>query len=336
MRRLLAAGLVAAAAVSGCGGEDEEDVKQLLDQAFRKEIPSAVVTADVELRVEGVEQLKEPLRLRVTGPYRSGGEVRIPAFDWDASFSGGGQTISGGLISTGANVFVNFQGTDYEVGERTIRALNRELAAAERERGGRSLASFGINPGEWLSGAKDEGDEDVAGVETTHVTAELDVGRMLDGLNTFIERAGGAVAGGAIPPPKLTDAQQREIERVVKDPVFDVYIGKQDKVVRRLAANLELDVPKEARAQVGGIESGRISFSVEFADVGEPVRIATPRSARPLAELAAQLGGLGALGEGGTGGRDGDAQPFERYSECLERADPSKIEEIQACSELLQ
>ena len=323
--------------LGACGSDgDDESVRTLLDDAFNRPIPSAIVTADVEVDIDGVEALSDPLRLQVTGPYRSGEANKLPSFDWGVSFSGGGQTITGGLLSTSDNVFVGFQGTDYEIGLDAIRDFNADVADSARGGGDRSLSQFGIDPSNWLREGQDEGEETVAGVETTHVRARVDVARMLDDLNTLIDRAGTALPGSA-PPPKLTEEQQADVEEVLGEPTLDVYVGTDDKVVRRLSATLELDVPEESRDRVGGIEGGTISFSVEFAEVGRPVEIAAPRSARPIEELVRQLGGLGGLRGGGDGrapGGGGDG--FDSYSECLEQADPSRIEEIQACSELLQ
>lgn len=352
MRRLLASLLVATAAAAGlasCGGDDDE-AKALITRAFDKPIGSAVVTADVEVRIEGVQELSEPIRLRVTGPYRSGEDNTLPAFDWDVSFSGGDQTLTGGLVSTTDNFFVIFNEVAYESGEDAVRRANEQLAAEREGREERSLSQFGVDPAEWLGDASEEGDEDVAGVPTTRVQAKVDVARMLDDLNTLIDRAGN-VAGPA--PPKLTDEQKEQVADVVDNPVLDVYVGKEDEIIRRLSANIAFDVPEDSRDDVGGIEGGRISFSVQFADVGSQVRIEAPDDARPLAELAQQLGGLGGGGAEQQGGAPPEAgapeqgappqdgagaggDPFSRYSQCLREADPSDLTAIEACSALLQ
>lgn len=332
--------LVAAAAAAGvaaCGGDDDQEARDQLRRAFDQPIGSAVVTADVEVRIEGIDELRDPIRLQVTGPYRSGGDEQLPSFDWDVGFSGGGQPITGSLASTGDNVFVTFGGTAYEVGEEEVARFNRDLASESEGSGERSLSQFGIDPAQWLSEATDEGEEQVAGVETTHIRAKVDVPKLLDDLNTLIDRAGGAVTGSQ-PPPKLTDEQQEDVAEAVSEPVLDVYVGNEDDVVRRLAATLELEVPEGSRDDVGGIEGGRISFSVEFADVGREVRVEAPSDPRPISELAEQFGGFGALGEGivpQAGGTGGGQDEFTRYAQCLEEADPSDLHAIQACSELL-
>jgi hypothetical protein len=317
--------LAAALVLAGCGGGgDSGTAKELLDDAFTRPIGSALVSADLDLELDGLEGVEDPIRIRLEGPYRSGGGERIPAFDWQISFAGGGVTIAAGLLSTSENVFVNFQGTDYELGERRIARFNRRLARLDRQPD-RSLSDFGIDARDWVADARGEGDDDVAGVETAHVSARLDVGRMLADLNRLVARTGS-------PSAQLTKRQRDKIERVIEDPRLDVYVGKDDGAVHRLSADLELDVPKEDRAGVRGIEGGSISFSVEFAEIGRPHRIDAPESARPLSELAGQLGGLGAL-SGGSG--TPESRQLDEYSRCLDDADPSHLDGIQRCSELL-
>ena len=86
---------------------------------------------------------------------------------------GGGQTVQTGFLSTGDRAFVKFEDVYYEQPAAQVRAAN----AAIRKAGGRgsSLRSLGLNPRSWLSEASEEGDERVAGVETSHVSGRLDV-----------------------------------------------------------------------------------------------------------------------------------------------------------------
>jgi len=335
VRRLLTAlaAVIAAALLASCGGDDKEEVAVLLERAFDAPIPTAVVSLDLEVAVEGIDELEDPIRLQVSGPFRSHGDAKLPEFDWDVNFSGGGQPIAAKLASTSDNVFVTFAGTAYEIGEREVRRLNRDLARDARRGEGRSLAQLGIRPSEWLSEGSDEGEEKVAGVTTRHVEAKIDVRGMLADLNKLVERAGDSLPG--VPaPPKLTDEQIEQAAEAVSEPVLDVYVGEDD-VIRRLAANLEFEIPEDARDDVGGMKGGRISFSIEFADVGAPVSVSAPERARPIDELTSRLGGL-SLGSLGVGSGDADDDPFAAYARCLEEAKPSDLEAIDACSDLLE
>jgi hypothetical protein len=361
LRRPLAALLLVllgaiALALAACGGSDK-DAKGLLKTAFSQPIQSADVSMDIQIKVDGVEQLKQPITVRLSGPYRSNGSKKLPSADFDLSFAGGGQTVNAGLASTGENAFVSFQGTDYEVGEDTVAQVNRQIAQGSSQRGRRSLADLGINPLDWVKDATEDGDEDVAGVETTHVSAGLDLGRLLDDLNEVVDRAGRLGTGAT--PQKLTDQQREQIEQVVKDPKFDVYVGKSDKKVRRLSADLDFDIPESARSRVGGAEGGSLAFSIEFANVGGQQRVNAPTRAKPIKELLDQLGGLSGLGGvgGGTGSAPGgggssgsgsggssggspnqtpDVKQFEKYSDCLRKANPNDVQALSKCAQLLR
>jgi hypothetical protein len=112
---LVALASVAALALSACGGGDNGgsgDAKALLKDAFQTPIKSANVSLDVSAKIDGVAQLSQPISVKLTGPYESQGQQKVPKLDWNVNVSGGGQTFSGGLISTGDNAFVNFQGTN--------------------------------------------------------------------------------------------------------------------------------------------------------------------------------------------------------------------------------
>jgi hypothetical protein len=338
--------LLAGALVAGCGDDDSQEVTELLDTAFQTSIGSADVTLDVEVQLDGVDELQDPVEVNLTGPYESGGDKQIPSLDWDITASAQGQSFNANLTSTGDRAFIGFQGTDYEVSQETVAALNQTLAAGAEEGDGRSLSDFGVNARDWVVDASDDGDEDVAGVETTHVSGELDVSRVLEDLNTIVQKAaklGGAV--GQTAPPELTDEQKGQIEDVVEDPTFDAYVGKDDDRIHRLSADVDFEVPEDTRDQAGGLEGGTVSFSIEFANVGSPQPVTAPEDARPISELTQQLQGLlgGALGAPQTGGGgttapappQTDAEKQKAYEECI-KTDPSDESVKSFCEVLLQ
>ena len=82
----------------------------------------------------------------------------------------------------------------------------------------------------------------------------------------------------------------------MKDPTFDVYVGKKDHVIRKVSGRIDFEVPEGSRQELGGIEGGSLEFSVEFADVNGEQEIEAPAEARPLSELTGVLGGASLLG----------------------------------------
>jgi hypothetical protein len=375
VRRLLFLLLFATVALASCGGgEDHDDVEGLLDRAFSGGIRSADLKLDAELRIEGSPSLERPVRLQASGPFRANDD-QVPSADIELKLStdGGGQTITTGLLTTGARAFVKFQDVYYEQPRARVRRANE---AVRRDRGRNragSLPELGFDPRGWLAQAEDEGDAEVAGVETSHVSGVLDVESVLRDFNRFVRRSGAALkeATGSEPPAQLTRAQITAITQSVSNPSFDVYVGKEDGLVRRVSGRVEFEVPADTRARLGGIEGGALEFELELANVNGDQEIEAPAKARPLAALTRSLGGASVLeglasGIGGDAGsndalgesspeitppNDGaggsgqlppestpspEAEDFKEYAECLDEARPEDTEALQRCSELLQ
>jgi hypothetical protein len=359
-RATLAVSLLAAAAlVAGCGSSGSStDARALIDKAFKQSISSADVTLNIQAKVNGVASLSQPISFKVAGPYQSNGKGKLPSFNWQISIAGGGQAFSGGLLSTGDNAFVNFQGTNYEIGTASIAKINQQRTQTG---GAKSLKDFGIDPQAWVKDPQNKGDGNVNGVDTTHVQATVDVGRMFTDFNKTIAKAGGAM-GTTATPRQLTPSQLSTIEQVVKSPKFDIYVGKSDSKIRRLAVSVDFQIPASQQAKFKGAQGGTLTFSIDFANVGKPQTITAPANARPISELQQQLGGItgglgglggsgasggsgaGSGGSGGSGsggsGTGGTKTPtpaqFAAYSKCLQAANPSDTAAIQKCAQLLK
>lgn len=348
-------------ALSGCGGgKSEEDVEALLDRAFKQSIKSADVKIDAELRIEGLQGFDRPVRLEAQGPY-IGGDKQLPKVDIDLKVGAAeaGQSVTSGFLSTGDRAFVKFGGEFYEQPKADVARANAELAKnRDGDRG--SLRDLGLNPRTWVIDAKGEDDEKVAGVETEHVSGKLDVRRLFADFNKLIDRSAGAV-GGAAPgtPRQLSESDLEQLAEVVENPTFDIYVGKEDDVIRRVSGNLTVKVPEKDRSRVNGVSGGRLRFSVELGKVNGDQVVEAPAKSRPIADLTNQLrgaGALGALGSGGGGGGggsnpqepattapgavpqgdDGGVQTFRDYSECLDKARPDDTAALSRCAELLR
>jgi hypothetical protein len=338
LRPLAAALVLGALALAGCSGGDEENAQDLLDKAFRSEISSADIQLDAEVKLEGSESLGRPVTIRAKGPFRQN-EGKLPSVDLDVGIgTTGAQQVQIGILTTGDRAFVSFGDVFYEQPRSVVRSANESLQQGER-RGG-SLKRLGLDPRSWLIDAKDEGDETIAGVETTHVSGGLDVERLVRDLNEFAKRSASLGAGAvATPPQPLSDETIQQVADAVKNPTFDVYVGKEDNVIRRLTGRVEADVPEEDRERLG-FDGGSFSFTLEFSDVGGDQKIEPPAKARPLSDLAAALG-PGALGGQGAPSQPSvpgvpDAESYPRYAECLDRANPEDTDAIQRCERLLQ
>jgi hypothetical protein len=354
VRRLLLPLLFIALALASCGGgDDTEDVQGLIDTAFSREMQSADLKFDAEVQLEGSDMFDRPLRIQASGPFRTN-RGKLPSVDLEVELGtdGGGQTVTTGFLSTGDRAFVKFQDIYYEEPPSEVRRANRTFARHQRRHS--SLRALGLDPRSWLLLAEDKGDEEVAGVPTSHLSGTVDVVTLLTDLNRFARRSGSTLGGatGQSPPEPLSREDILRIGEVVDDPRLEVYVGKPDRIVRRVSGRIEFDVPQERREEFNGLEGGKIQFSVEFRDVNGNQEIEAPRKARPLVKLTRSLGGLDALidlaggedaptddgdlgtsvtppsGDNGTETSPGDSatdpeeEAFREYANCLDDARP--------------
>jgi hypothetical protein len=288
--------LAAVLGLSACG--DEPDPDQVVEEAFSQPIESANVTLSLAFQVEGGEEA-EPFRVELSGPCTAQAEDSFASFDYDVALQGGGATIPGvGLISTGDNAFIEVQGVAYELGQQVIARLNRAIAeSGEPSAGcgalGFNVGGFGLEAGDAITDASVEDDEEVGGVDTTHVSGSIDVPSVLTELNALAQQAQGL--GGGTPAPALSEAQLAELADRIEGATVDVFAGKDDGAVRRFVATLDVAAAEGATPELQGVTGGTASLQVEFTEVGEEQEIAVPEDPQPLEDLAQQLGDLGGL-----------------------------------------
>jgi len=103
------------------------------------------------------------------------------------------------------------------------------------------------------------GDEDVAGVSTTHYRARLDLSKIPQGEKI----------------KALTNAKYGPI---------DIWIGKDDTLIRRM---------KESSTLGSGQARQRISFTTDFSDFGKGVKVTVPAAADTFDATNASITGLG-------------------------------------------
>jgi hypothetical protein len=335
--------LIGALGLVSCGGEDDEraSVEDLLNQAFSGQIASADLKLEAEIELTGL--LEDPIRIEAEGPFRTN-KGKLPSADIELRIGsdGGGQTITSGVLTTGDRVFLKFQDVYYEQPPEQVRKANEEISRGS----GQPLSELGLDPRSWLAEAEDEGDADVAGVKTRHVSGTLDVADLMRNVNEFVSRSAGTFGGSRSSAPRLTRADIRELSEAVKNPTFDVYVGKADNLIRRISGRIDFDIPEQSREDLGGLTGGRITFSVELRDVNGDQQIEAPAHSRPLKKLTRSLGGGALDGLGGdqvtdeptdpTDPDSADTDEFRRYADCLDKARPEDTEQLQRCADILQ
>ena len=336
---LLGIGLIA-----GCGGGDEADsgtdVNQLLDETFSggKDINSGRIDLGLRVESQGGEQ-SGPVTIDISGPFQSEGEGRLPRFQISASLQGAGENLEAGVTSTGDAGYVNLQGTDYQVSRMVFQQFKAgfEQTQQQDQQEGQSLASLGIDPRRWLTNARNAGESEVGGTETIKITGGVDVGRLLDDVNTALERTRSLGLQGAEElPERLTEEQKRQATEAVRNLAVEIHTGKEDKILRRMLIRLDLQAPEGTDTL--GVSSARIALDLSLLELNEDQEITAPESPRPFEELVGSLGGLGlggaGGGAGGGGGGGASQENLQKYSQCIQAAG-NDTQKARECSELL-
>jgi hypothetical protein len=272
------AALAAALALAGCGGGNDEEAADLLERGFSTDVRSGYATLDAELELKGIEGFEGPLRLRLDGAFEvaQGDPTELPNLDMDFHLSGAGREVSGLLVLTQANAWVEYGGIEYEVGEE-LWARARQAYREQSQGQPLTFAEAGMDPLDWVDDAEVEGEERVSGVRATRVSGTLDVEAMLRDSN---ELAGSQA---------LPDSALGDVEDVIDDVEFEAWIGADD-IWRRVATEASFEVPEKERDAVGGLEGGNLALELELDRPNELVEMPAPSDPRPIDELLRRLG----------------------------------------------
>jgi hypothetical protein len=348
----LALALAAALTLAACGGGGGGDATKVVNLTFSgaKKVRSGQLNLALTINARGVSQLGGPVSIKLTGPFQTVAAGTLPQFNFDLALaSPGGRAVSAGAISTGTQGFLKFQGQAYAVQPNVFAAFKQGYERAQQQSKQqsqqRTLSSFGVNPRNWLKDAKTEGDADVAGTTTTHVSSKVDVPKLLADLNRILQQAGklGLTRNRQV-PSGITPQQSKTIQNAIKDARFDLYSGKTDHILRRMVVKLSFDVPPASRSRAGGLSGGNLTFELTLGGLNQAQTITPPASARPFGDLAAQLRqalgtSAGTTGSGSTtapstgSGAAGNAKA-QRYLQCLQQAG-GDVSKAQKCATLL-
>ena len=150
------------------------------------------------------------------------------------------------------------------------------------------------DPSKFFKDAKKVGDEKVGDIETEHITGTLDVAKALDAAKRCPAGRRLDHDGRSRPP------RRRSSTDAFKDPKVDVWIGKDDRVVHRLAFKLNGDF-SNVSADAQGVKGLAVDLDATMLPADSPT-ITPPANAKSSQELLARCSaasvpalGLGAL-----------------------------------------
>jgi hypothetical protein len=281
----LACTALCALLLTACGGDDEQGdsgAEALLDQTFgsgAESIDTGRLAVAFRLDPKGLLALGGPIKLSLGGPFSAPTNGELPRFDVDFAATLAGDVFRGSVLSTGRAAFVRLDGRAYKIDSEFVTSLREGLAdAARRKQPG--LKALGIDPLRWVSNAQERGEERIAGVDTTRISTDVNVARLLEDVNRLLAKAGGSGGGADLLSPKI----RREISDAVTSAKADIWTGTKDRILRQVAVRIAFAFKGEK--PITGLDSGVINLRLRLTDVNKTtVTVDAPPGARPLADL---------------------------------------------------
>jgi hypothetical protein len=290
------------------------------ERVFNTDAPikSGKFNFEVKLRIDGRSELAAPAVLAGSGAFQSH-KGRQAEFDIKAGVNAWEFKGDLGLRVANGLVYLMQDGAFYKLGKAT------------RSDGGKDDDSS-VAADDVFTNMRHEGVETLDGVKTDHVSAQLDVSKIL----ALIEKA----EGNDIP-----QVAKLMIGAAVREAKVEAWAGQDDHKLRKLSLHVVAQTPGRLARQAQGVTGGDLRAEVSLTDVDKPQRIASPRNARGLDKLntdglgVGMLSGLAALDGGDDKAKEAKpaakADPNEydlvtrSYLACV--ADAGKPEELQKC-----
>jgi hypothetical protein len=232
--------------------------------------------------------LSQPIQLKLSGVSDSAAK----SSDMNIALDLGALALNAKLLSDGTKQWIQYDNSWYVLDTAALAGAaggvtgNPTTTAPSVDTG--KIKAALADPSRFFKDAKKVGDEKVGGIQSEHITGTLDVAKALDAT----KQLGGSTTSGVSP------AQAQQLTDAFKDPTVDVWIGKDDRVVHRLAFKINGDFTKVADAQ--GLKGLSVDLDATMLPADSP-KITPPANAKSSQELLmAVLGGFGpALGLGG-------------------------------------
>jgi hypothetical protein len=258
--------------LGGCGSDTSGDTgsaRDVIRQAAENPAKSADLDLSMELKLDGVEQLKDPVKVTVKGPTRSNGPRKLPDVDWKIHVEGAGKNADLRVTATGGNAWIGYGGQTYEVGTQLV---SRFMSQAQAQ--SQSQPKLKLAVPDWLKDAEvSDGGRKVSG--------QLDVRKALADVNRITAR---------LPQAHQIDAKTLDqIDGAVKDAGVEFQVG-DDHILRSSHFNFEFEVPDELRSQAHGLTGGHLTLQTNQENVNGGQTVTAPSGARPLSELLQRFG----------------------------------------------
>jgi hypothetical protein len=285
--------------VVACGGGGGEDPQKVLDQTLSSHSSIKSGKLNLKLAIDIHQQGNEggSVNAEISGPFENQGAGELPKFDLDVSgiyhnFDTAAESpdshFGGELISTGDAMYIALT----RKGGGLLGGLfqgNFKLQQSQFALLKGAVLAIPIS-GSLLTNLSNEGDADVDGTPTTHISGDLNVDKAPAVLDFLHANAGGLrYAGlgflGGSPLPADSEVIAG-LNRLIDTARVDVYSAKQDHLLRRLTLHLSLNGVS--------VRTVDVTLDAKLNELNQPQTIEAPPNPKPFSELIRQFNAFAA------------------------------------------
>lgn len=313
-KAVVALAWLGAATLAACGGSSSGSIdtstpaarhaaaEQVIAQAIgvNPQASSGRIDGSIQLDVKGIPRFDGPIELTADGVYDLPDGASVPDVDIDVGVSLNSGVLGGAIVVADGTGYIKLGNAGYKLPASISRTL---VAPARKAKNGltKTGAMFYINPHDWQENARIAGEESIAGERTQKITADVlvgravaDVARLVDFLTLIhVPQALGL-------PTELTPKMQAAFVRSVTAVTGEVWIGKDDHVLRKAHLTGKMIVADKDRKVLLGATSGTLEATLNISRVGDPQKISAPTQLDSYANLRLSLDALAeAAGQAG-------------------------------------
>jgi hypothetical protein len=259
----LAAAVLVARGVGG--GSTAASAQQVLDRALKEEPRSGGVNmrANVSVELPG-NQFASEVVMTGAGADAVAGKPDQGRTHWSERETGKASAVHD-EVAVGNRGYIGVDGRWYRVTPAQYKRL------FDSSKGDSLFQSQGFDPRRWIKKPKLESTTShVGGVEANQISGDVDAEAVFDELGVY--------KGASSPQAqRVVDA----IRAAPKDGTINLFVGKQDGILRKLSVVSRADASK-------GVPPLRLtlSFALGLDKVNQPIKVTEPKGALPPARIA--------------------------------------------------
>lgn len=249
------------------------------------EIKRGEFSIQFTINPRGDDTTAEPAEFRISGPFELDADAKLPKAKVQQTVSAGGQEQSVTLITTGEKGYIEIEGKAYELPADAQKGLTKSTEELRKSgSGGKSqgLAGLDIDFNKWLTDPKLSNGRNFDGEDTWKVESPVDVVAAIRDLLKGARALGGATGGQV--PNLLSGTQEKELRDAIKRAYVEIFVGKDDELLRRVNLTMDVDTP-EGQDNALGLAGGRLDIAVEILKPNEPVTVEAPKNPLPASAL---------------------------------------------------